>query len=221
MLLTDKNAVIYGGGGNIGGAVARAFAREGEASSSPAAPCDAEAVADEIGAEWAVVDALDADAVEAHADAVGRDRHLVQRDRPQRRPGHAMAEMDVEDYLAPVVTAVRTNLLTWKAAARHGAGVILVFGGEGDPFAATASAACRSRSHALEAMRRQFSTENRDGVRVVTLRTGGIPETIPTSFARREEIDKSLNDATLSGRAATLETSATSPRSWPPTTRGR
>ena len=29
MLLTGKNAVVYGGGGFIGGAVARAFAREG------------------------------------------------------------------------------------------------------------------------------------------------------------------------------------------------
>ena len=29
MLLENKNAVLYGGGGTIGGAVARAFAREG------------------------------------------------------------------------------------------------------------------------------------------------------------------------------------------------
>jgi NAD(P)-dependent dehydrogenase (short-subunit alcohol dehydrogenase family) len=29
MLLEDENAVIYGGGGNIGGAVAREFSREG------------------------------------------------------------------------------------------------------------------------------------------------------------------------------------------------
>ena len=29
MLLREKNAVIYGGGGAIGGAVARVFAREG------------------------------------------------------------------------------------------------------------------------------------------------------------------------------------------------
>jgi 3-oxoacyl-[acyl-carrier protein] reductase len=29
MLLEDKNAVIYGGGGAIGGAVAREFSREG------------------------------------------------------------------------------------------------------------------------------------------------------------------------------------------------
>jgi NADP-dependent 3-hydroxy acid dehydrogenase YdfG len=29
VLLENKNAIIYGGGGSIGGAVARAFAREG------------------------------------------------------------------------------------------------------------------------------------------------------------------------------------------------
>jgi NAD(P)-dependent dehydrogenase (short-subunit alcohol dehydrogenase family) len=37
VLLEDKNAVIYGGGGKVGGAVARAFAREGPRSSSPVA----------------------------------------------------------------------------------------------------------------------------------------------------------------------------------------
>ena len=29
MLLEHKNAIVYGGGGSVGGAVARAFAREG------------------------------------------------------------------------------------------------------------------------------------------------------------------------------------------------
>jgi shikimate 5-dehydrogenase len=37
MLLANKNAVIYGAGGVIGGAVARAFASEGRRSSSPVA----------------------------------------------------------------------------------------------------------------------------------------------------------------------------------------
>jgi hypothetical protein len=36
MLLENKNAIGYGGGGAIGGAVARAFASEGRGSSSPA-----------------------------------------------------------------------------------------------------------------------------------------------------------------------------------------
>jgi len=35
VLLEDKNAVIYGGGGKVGSVVARAFAREGPRSSSP------------------------------------------------------------------------------------------------------------------------------------------------------------------------------------------
>jgi NAD(P)-dependent dehydrogenase (short-subunit alcohol dehydrogenase family) len=35
MLLENKNAMIYGAGGSIGGAVARAFAREGRGSSLP------------------------------------------------------------------------------------------------------------------------------------------------------------------------------------------
>ena len=37
MMLTDKVAVIYGAGGAIGGAVARAFATEGAKSFSPGA----------------------------------------------------------------------------------------------------------------------------------------------------------------------------------------
>jgi NAD(P)-dependent dehydrogenase (short-subunit alcohol dehydrogenase family) len=32
MLLENKSAIIYGAGGAVGGAVARAFAREGHAS---------------------------------------------------------------------------------------------------------------------------------------------------------------------------------------------
>ena len=33
MLLEGKNAIVYGGGGKVGGAVARAFASEGAGSS--------------------------------------------------------------------------------------------------------------------------------------------------------------------------------------------
>ena len=205
MPLTGKNAVIYGGGGNIGRAVAREFARQGAKVHLAGRTLETlKAVGDEIGAECAVVDALDPQAVEAHAAAIGRidiSFNLIDIKDVQGTP---MAEMDVEDYLSPVVTAVRSNFLTWKAAARHGAGVILVFGGEGDPVRGYSIGGLQTAFHALEAMRRQFSTENR-GVRVVTLRTGGITETIPESFAGRDELVKSLDDATLTGRAATLD----------------
>ena len=38
MLLENKNAVIYGGGGSVGSAATRAFAREGARSFSLGAP---------------------------------------------------------------------------------------------------------------------------------------------------------------------------------------
>src|SRR4051812_11977723 len=76
MLLEDKTAVIYGGAGSVGGAVARAFAREG-ATVFLAGRTEAklEAVADAIRAsggeaQTAVVDALDEAAVDRHAGAV-------------------------------------------------------------------------------------------------------------------------------------------------------
>jgi NAD(P)-dependent dehydrogenase (short-subunit alcohol dehydrogenase family) len=204
MLLTGKNAVIYGGGGHIGGAVAREFAREGAKVHLAGRTLEPlQAVGNEIGAECAVVDALDAQAVEAHAAAVGRidiSFNLIGINDVQGTP---MAEMDVDDFLSPIVTATRSHFLTWKAAARHGAGVILVFGGEGDPIRGYSIGGLQVAFHALEAMRRQFSTEN-PGVRVVTLRTGGITETIPGDFAGRDELVKSLDDATLTGKAATL-----------------
>ena len=76
LLLESKNAVIYGGGGAIGGAIARVFAREG-ASVFIAGRTQAklEAVARDIAAtggtvETAQVDVLDQQAVEKHADAI-------------------------------------------------------------------------------------------------------------------------------------------------------
>jgi enoyl-[acyl-carrier-protein] reductase (NADH) len=55
-------------------------------------------------------------------------------------------------------------------------------------------------------MRRQLAVElGPEGIRTVTLRTGGVPESLPDGFEGREAIVASLNDATLSGSAATLE----------------
>jgi NAD(P)-dependent dehydrogenase (short-subunit alcohol dehydrogenase family) len=76
MLLENKNAIIYGGAGAIGSAVAEAFAREGARvflAGRTLATLDA--VAKRIAAaggraEAAEVDALDEAAVEAHVAAV-------------------------------------------------------------------------------------------------------------------------------------------------------
>jgi NAD(P)-dependent dehydrogenase (short-subunit alcohol dehydrogenase family) len=115
--------------------------------------------------------------------------------------------MDVEDYLRPVATAVRSTFLTMRAAARqmigNGGGTILIFGGEGDPPRGYHLGGLQTAFHALEAMRRQLSVElGAHGVRVVTLRSGGVPESLPPGMA---EIAQSLDEATLLGHAATFE----------------
>ena len=58
----------------------------------------------------------------------------------------------------------------------------------------------------VEQMRRQLSAElGRHGIRVVTLRTGGVPESLPDGFEGRERIVESIEGPTMLGRAATLE----------------
>jgi len=116
--------------------------------------------------------------------------------------------MDVEDYLRPVATAVRTNFLTAKAAARHmgPGGVILFFGGEGDPPRGWSLGGLQTAFHAVEAMRRQLATElGERGIRTVTLRTGGVPESIREDSEQRDQIAESIAEASLVGRAATLD----------------
>jgi 3-oxoacyl-[acyl-carrier protein] reductase len=220
MLLANKNAVIYGGGGAIGGAVARVFAREG-ATVFLAGRTQAklEKVAVDIrsaggNAETAEVDALDENAVDAHADAIAAKAgsidvsfNLISHGDVQGTP---MAEMALADYERPVVTALRTTFLTWRAAARHmrrqGSGVILAFGGSGDPTRDHYLGGLQAAFEVIESMRRQLSAElGPQGVRVVTLRTGGVPETLPPGYDGREALTEMLEKMTMLGRTATLE----------------
>jgi NAD(P)-dependent dehydrogenase (short-subunit alcohol dehydrogenase family) len=220
MLLPEKTAIVYGGGGSIGGAVAHRFAEEGaRVFLAGRTAASLERVANRIRdvggtPEIAEVDALNAEAVDRHANEVAATAgridisfNLISHGDAQGTP---MVDMDVDDYLRPVVTAVRTNFLTARAAARHmsarGSGVILFFGGEGDPPRGYNLGGLQTAFHALEAMRRQLATElGPHGVRTVTLRTGGVPESISEEFDGREQLSQSLAQATLLGRAATLD----------------
>lgn len=223
MLLENRNAVIYGGGGPIGGAVGRAFAREGAsvflAGRTPAA---LDAVADAIRsaggtAETAEVDALDEAAVDRHADAVaaragGIDISFNVIAHPYTH-GVPMAEMAVDDFMAPVQTAARTTFLTARAAARHmipkRSGVILAFGGPGDrsgPSRDYYLGGTQVAFDAIEAMRRQLSAElGPHGIRFVTLASGGVPETLPGGMEGREQVAEMIENQTLLGRSATLD----------------
>jgi len=220
MLLEDKNAVIYGAGGSIGRAVAHAFAREGAKLYLAGRTLESlEEVAQEIRsaggvAETAQVDAMDEWAVDEHADAVAASAggidvsfNLISCGDVQGTP---LAEMPLEDFERPVMCAVRTQFLISRAAARHmisqGSGVILFFGGCGDPVPEYYLGGFQVALNAIESLRRQLASElGGRGIRAVTLQTGGGPETIPESFDGREVITEMIVGSTMLGRAATLD----------------
>ena len=217
MLLEHKVAVIYGAGGPIGGAVARAFAREG-ASVFLAGRTKAklDTVADDIRAQGgvahtAVVDALDARAVAAYVGAVAEQAGSIDISFNVIALGDVqkpLTELSVEDFTQPITNAMRTHFLTTKAAARHmirrGSGVILAFGG-GGPQTLPGLGGFKIALDAIEGLRRQWAVElGPQGIRVVTLKTGGVPESISDSFAEKDEIVASIEQETLLGRAATL-----------------
>ena len=217
MLLEHKVAVIYGAGGPIGGAVARAFAREGaRLFLAGRTRAKLEQVAQEIrssggAADTAVVDALDERAVDEYVNAVVKQAgHL---DISFNLIGYAdvqkpLLELSVEDFMRPITNALRSHFLTARAAARHmarrGSGVILAFGGNG-PQTLPGLGGFKVALDAIEGLRRQWACElGRHGIRVVTLKTGGVPESIPDTFAEKDEIADGIQKATLLNRAATL-----------------
>ena len=105
---------------------------------------------------------------------------------------------------------MRPTFLTSRAAARHmirkGSGVILAFGGSGDPMRDYYIGGTQVAFEAIESMRRQLASELAPhGVRVVTLRTGGVPASIPEGVDGREAIVEGIEKATMLGRAATLD----------------
>ena len=193
MLLENKNAVVYGGAGTIGSAVARAFAREGAnvfLAGRTLATLDevAEQISADRGeAEAAQVDALDEQAVEAHAEAVAEKAGSI--DVSFNAIGHGdvqgspLMEMPYEDFFRPVTTALRSQFLTARAAARQ-----MIKRRSGVIMAITATTARQAIPHvggtgvtfdAIESLCRQWACElGPFGIRVVWLQTTGIPEAI-------------------------------------------
>ncbi|MCI0576975.1 MAG: SDR family oxidoreductase [Chloroflexi bacterium] len=217
MLLENKVAVIYGAGGSIGGAVARAFAREGaRVFLAGRTRAKLDKVAGEIRsnggvADTAVVDALDEQAVDEYVDGVVEQAGRIDISFNLISLGDVqepLTEISVEDFIQPITTAMRTQFLTTRAAVRHmvrrGSGVILAFGGSG-PHTLPGLGGFKIALDAIEGLRRQWACElGRHGIRVVTLKTGGVPESIPDNVSGRDEITASIQEAALLNRTATL-----------------
>lgn len=194
MLLKNKVAIIYGAGGAIGGAVARAFAREGAkvfVTGRVRTPLDAVAkdVVSAGGfAAAAQVDALDEHAVDTHLQSVidqaGRldisfnavgipDAGIL---------GVPLTDMDVEQFTLPITAYAKSYFLTARLAARrmvpNKSGVIMtvtaLLSRTGVPLVGGYGAAMAAK----EALTRNLSAELAPhGIRVVGLRPQAMPET--------------------------------------------
>lgn len=217
MLLENRVCVIYGAGGAIGGAIARAFAREGaRVFLVGRTQAKLDQVADDIRstggqADTAVLDALDeiqvnrfVDSVIAAAGQVDVSVNVIGIGDVQQ----PLMDITLEDFLRPITNATRTQFLTTKAAARYmiarKTGVILQFGG-GGPQTQPGLGGFKIALDAMESLRRQWAWElGEHGIRVVTLKTGGIGESIPADFEGRQAIIDYLTPQTLLNRLATL-----------------
>jgi 7-alpha-hydroxysteroid dehydrogenase len=191
MLLKDRTAIVYGGSGAVGGAVARAFAREGARVFIAARGRDGlEAVAKEISGqggrvEITSVDATDPQAINAHlaeiAAKAGPVKVMFNAIEWGDTQGAELIEMNLERLMLPIRTALTSWFYTGTAVARH-----MAENGGGAIVGITANAAREAYSHvggfgiacaAVEHFLRQLAVENGPkGVRVTWVRSPGSPD---------------------------------------------
>ena len=181
-MLENKTAVIYGGGGAIGGAVARAFAGAGaRVYLAGRTRARLEKVASDLAdaAGVATLDVLDERAVAEHADAVAADAGGIDialnavsfpfvHDTP-------FAETAVDEVMWPIDAYLRANLITAQAVARHmvarRSGTILTLSAGASRVAPPGSLGYGTTCAAIETMTQRLAVElGPSGVRSVCLR---------------------------------------------------
>jgi NAD(P)-dependent dehydrogenase (short-subunit alcohol dehydrogenase family) len=190
-LLDGKVAVIYGGAGGVGTAVAKAFAREGatvflagrtEGSLNP--------IAKEISSTGGVgdvskVDALSPESVEAHLHRVvtkaGKLDISFNLIGTNVAMGSKLTELSDQRFADAAFNRVRSCFITMTAAARimekQGRGVILGLTAPNARLPRPNMGGFAVGGAAIEALCRQLAFEvGPRGVRVVCLRTGGTPD---------------------------------------------
>ena len=191
MLLEGKTAIVYGGSGAVGGAVARAFAREGARLFIAARREELlEAVAADIrkdGGNVTVmpVDTSDKDAVEAHLARIvseaGPVKVMFNGVEWGDTQGQHVIDMDLDRFIRPVRQGLITWFYTGTAVARHmgenGGGSIVGItanaGRQAFPWTGGFGVACAAVEHFL----RMLAVENGPkGVRVNWVRSPGSPD---------------------------------------------
>lgn len=191
MLLEGKTAIVYGGSGAVGGAVARAFAREGARVFIAARRVELlEYVAGEIRKDGgnvtvAPVDTSNRDAVEAHLAKIVREagpvKVMFNGVEWGDTQGQHVIDMDLDRFIRPVRQGLTNWFHTGTAVARHmgenGGGSIVGItanaGRQAFPWTGGFGVACAAVEHFL----RMLAVENGPkGVRVNWVRSPGSPD---------------------------------------------
>lgn len=228
MLLHDKNAVIYGGAGHIGSAVAAAFAREGATvhlagRTRETLERTATAITAEGGrADVAVVDAFDETAVDAHARTVAErggsldiSLNLIARGDLHGVP---LADMTTADLLRPVIDGFSTTVITARAAARRmteqGSGVILALN-SGSAYGSPMMGGTGPADAAIDVFIRNLARElGPRGVRALGIWAAGVPETLSVERLNQHlGDDQQLDEAAFQGVLKHLDEARMLPRS--------
>jgi NAD(P)-dependent dehydrogenase (short-subunit alcohol dehydrogenase family) len=224
-MLKGKHALIFGAGGSFGSVVAREFAAEGaEVFLSGRSRSSAEDLAKQIATDGgtvhvAVIDAEDPAAVDAYVDAIASEAgtidvvfNLIGPRLTEYGGGKLATQLSVDEFMAPLVTLVKSQFITSRAAARHmveqRSGVILfVTGSPARPHTPGATA-IGAAFGAIENFTRNLAQDvSPCGVRVVCVRTAATPETRTIQELQaamtaamnipEEQVFKSLADMTL------------------------
>jgi NAD(P)-dependent dehydrogenase (short-subunit alcohol dehydrogenase family) len=189
MLLQNRSAVIYGGGA-IGGAVAKTFAREGArvfVTGRSVAKLDG--LAREIAAaggavETAVFDVFDQGAVDAHAAAVaakagGIDIALNALGFLHDQ-GSTIDALSPDAFMLPINQFLRAQFITTKAAAAHMGktrpGVVLTLSTPGGGAAFAGHLGHCVSCAGIEMFSRVLAAELAPKIRVVCIRPHAIPD---------------------------------------------
>ncbi|MGH2971809.1 MAG: SDR family NAD(P)-dependent oxidoreductase [Gaiellaceae bacterium] len=198
MLLEGKSAVVYGAGGAIGGAVAKAFAAEGARVALTGPHVESlETVSAEISrdggqADVAAVDAYDEEAVEEHMKQLVDDTGRVDISFNAVGLGYVIGEpltgASSDDFVTSVDKAMRTQFATAIAAGRRmaaaGSGVILTITASPARLTSPNQGSLGVVGAAIEALCRQLAADlGPQGVRVVCLRSAGSPDAPGVEYA--------------------------------------
>ncbi|HJZ54131.1 MAG TPA: SDR family oxidoreductase [Gemmataceae bacterium] len=188
-ILQGKCAVVFGAGGSVGAAVAREFAAEGaDVFLAGRTKSNVDEVSRQITAAGgrahaAAVDALDDAAVEKYLDGIARKTGRIDIVFNAVGPlaneygnGKHAVDLATDEFMVPLVTVVKSQFITARAAARHmvgqHSGVIILLTGSPARGHVAGATAIGTAFGAVESLTENLAVEvSPAGVRVVCLRT--------------------------------------------------